>query len=345
MERSGESMATMRVVQVSRPNGPFEIAERQIPEPGAGSIRIRVQACGICHSDSVTKEGHYPGIQYPRVPGHEVAGVIDAVGPGTVGWQSGQRVGVGWNGGYCGRCDPCRRGEFFACVTHQVTGITYDGGYAEYMIAPASAVALMLAELPAVEAAPLMCAGLTTFNALRNAGARPGDIVAVLGLGGLGHLAVQYAAKMGFHTVGIARGRDKESLALHLGASVYIDSQAQDPAAELLKLGGAKVILATATSGEAMSAVQGGLAVNGTLLIVGAAPSMQVSPVFLLSGCRSIKGWYSGTSIDSQDTLAFSARTGVRSMNETFPLERASEAYDRMMSGKARFRVVLTIDT
>jgi D-arabinose 1-dehydrogenase-like Zn-dependent alcohol dehydrogenase len=333
----------MRVVQVSQPGGPFEIVERPIPEPGEGSVRIRVEACGICHSDSITKDGHYPGIQYPRIPGHEVAGVIDAVGTGTPGWQPGQRVGVGWNGGYCGHCDYCRRGEFFACVTHQVTGVTYDGGYAEYMIAPASAVALMPTELRAVEAAPLMCAGVTTFNALRNAGGRSGDVVAVLGLGGLGHLGVQYAAKMGFRTVGIARGKDKEPLARQLGASVYIDSQAQDPAAELLKLGGAKVILATATSGEAMSAVQGGLAVNGTLLIVGAAPSMQVSPVFLLSGCRSIKGWYSGTSIDSQDTLAFSAHTGVRPMNEIFPLERASEAYDRMMSGKARFRVVLSI--
>ena len=333
----------MRVVQISQPGGPFEIVERPIPEPGRGSVRIRVQACGICHSDALTKDGHYPGIQYPRVPGHEVAGVIDEVGADTPDWQPGQRVGVGCNGGYCGHCDYCRRGEFFACVTHQVTGITYDGGYAEYMIAPASAVARMPADLPAVDTAPLMCAGVTTFNALRNAGARPGDVVAVLGLGGLGHLGVQYAAKMGFQTVGIARGKDKESLARQLGASVYIDSHSQDPAAELQKLGGAKVILATATSGEAMSAVQGGLAVNGTLLIVGAAPSMQVSPVFLLSGCRSIKGWYSGTSIDSQDTLAFSARTGVRPMNEIFPLERASEAYDRMMSGKARFRVVLTV--
>jgi D-arabinose 1-dehydrogenase-like Zn-dependent alcohol dehydrogenase len=336
-------MAMMRVVQVAAADGPFEIVERPIPEPGARSVRIRVQACGICHSDSVTKEGHYPGIQYPRVPGHEVAGVIDAVGEGAAEWKPGQRVGVGWNGGYCGICDRCRRGDFFACVTQQVTGISYDGGYAEYMIAPASAVALMPPELPAVDAAPLMCAGVTTFNALRNAGARPGEVVAVLGLGGLGHLGIQYAAKMGFHTVGIARGKDKEPLARELGASVYIDSEAQDPAAELVKLGGARVILATATSGEAMSAVQGGLAVNGTLLIVGAARSMQVSPVQLLSGRRSIKGWYSGTSIDSEDTLAFSARTGVRSMNETFPLERASEAYDRMMSGKARFRVVLSI--
>ena len=280
---------------------------------------------------------------YPRVPGHEVTGTIDAIGPGVVGWEEGQPAGVGWNGGYDGRCDHCRRGDFFACVTGQVTGITYDGGYAEYLIAPASAVARMPAGLDPIEAAPLMCAGLTTFNALRHSGARPGDVVAVLGLGGLGHLAVQYAARMGFHTIGIARGKDKEPHARRLGAAGYIDSQAQDPAAELQKLGGAAVILATATSGEAIGAVQGGLAINGTLLIVGAAPTLQVSPVLLLSGRRSIKGWYSGTSIDTQETLAFSARAGVRSMNETFPLERASEAYERMMSGKARFRVVLTI--
>jgi D-arabinose 1-dehydrogenase-like Zn-dependent alcohol dehydrogenase len=336
-------MPTMRVAQVSRPNGPFEIVERPIPEPGPGTVRIKVQACGVCHSDSITKEGLFPGIQYPRVPGHEVAGVVDAVGPGVAGWQPGQKVGVGWNGGYCGYCDPCRRGEFFACVRGQVTGISYDGGYGEYLIAPASAVALMPAALPPVEAAPLLCAGLTTFNALRNTGARPGDVVAVLGLGGLGHLGVQYAAKMGFHTVGIARGKDKEPLARQLGASIYIDSQAQDPAAELLKLGGAKVILATATSGDAMAAVQGGLAVNGTLLIVGAAQSMQISPLSLIMGCRSVKGWYSGTSIDSQDTLAFSLQTGVRPMTEVYPFDRVSEAYDRMMSGKARFRAVLKI--
>jgi D-arabinose 1-dehydrogenase-like Zn-dependent alcohol dehydrogenase len=337
-------MKTMRVVQVSRPNGPFEIVQRPIPDPGPGSVRIKVHACGVCHSDSLTKEGSYPGIKYPRVPGHEVAGVIDAIGAGVVGWEIGQRVGIGWNGGYCGHCDHCRRGEFFACDTGQVTGVTYDGGYAEYMIAPAKALARMPDELPPADAAPLMCAGVTTFNALRNSGARPGDVVAVLGLGGLGHLGVQYAAKMGFQTVGIARGKDKEPLARQLGASIYIDSQAQDPAAALLKLGGAKVILATATSGEAMSAVSGGLAVNGTMLIIGAAASMQVSPMFLLLGCRSIKGWYSGTSIDSQDTLAFSARAGVRSMNESFPLERVKEAYDHMMSGKARFRAVLTIE-
>jgi D-arabinose 1-dehydrogenase-like Zn-dependent alcohol dehydrogenase len=332
----------MRVAQVSRPNGPFEIVQRPIPEPGPGSLRIKVQACGICHSDSLVKEGIYPGIQYPRVPGHEVAGVVDAVGPGVADWAPGQRAGVGWHGGYCGHCDHCRRGEFFACVTGQVTGISFDGGYGEYLVAPASAVARMPADLPPVDAAPLMCAGITTFNALRNSGARPGDVVAVLGLGGLGHLGVQYAANMGFRTVGIARGKDKEALARQLGASVYIDSQSQDPAAELQRLGGAKAILATATSGAAMSAVQGGLAVNGTLLVIGAADSLQVSPMLLLTGCRSVKGWYSGTSIDSEDTLAFSARTGVRSMNETFPLERVSEAYDRMMSGKARFRVVLT---
>jgi len=333
----------MRAVQVTRRKGPFEIVERPIPEPGAGSVRIKVQACGICHSDSLVKDGLFPGIAYPRVPGHEVAGVIDAVGAGVPQWTRGQRVGVGWNGGYCGHCNACRHGDFFACQTGQITGLTFDGGYAEYMIAPASAVALLPDDLPAVDAAPLLCAGVTTFNALRNSGARPGDVVAVLGLGGLGHLGVQYAAKMGFHTVGIARGKDKEPLAKKLGASVYIDSQAQDPAAELLKLGGAKVILATATSGEAMSAVQGGLAIKGTLIVVGAAESMQVSPLFLLSGSRSIRGWYSGTSIDSQETAAFSARTGVRSMNEPFPLERVSEGYERMMSGKARFRVVLTI--
>jgi D-arabinose 1-dehydrogenase-like Zn-dependent alcohol dehydrogenase len=335
-------MATMRVVQVSRPNGALEVVERPIPEPTAGTVRIKVQACGICHSDSLVKEGAFPGIQYPRVPGHEVAGVVDAVGPGVANFAPGQRVGVGWHGGFCSVCEHCRRGDFFACVTGQVTGLTFDGGYGEYMIAPASAVARMPASLPPVDAAPLMCAGITTFNALRNVGARPGDLVAVLGLGGLGHLGVQYAAKMGFHTVAIARGQDKQPLALQLGASVYIDSEAQDPSAELQKVGGAKAILATVTSGDAMGAVQGGLAVNGTMLLIGAAHSMQISPLNLLMGNRSIKGWYSGTSIDSEDTLAFSSRAGVKAMNEVYPLEKAAEAYDRMMSGKARFRVVLT---
>jgi D-arabinose 1-dehydrogenase-like Zn-dependent alcohol dehydrogenase len=336
-------MAMMRVAQVSRPKGELEIVERPVPEPGPGTVRIRVLACGVCHSDSMTKDGLFPGIEYPRVPGHEVAGVIDAVGAGVPGWEPGQRVGVGWNGGYCGYCDHCRRGEFFACVRGQVTGISYDGGYGEYMVAPASAVARMPADLPAAEAAPLMCAGLTTFNALRNSGARPGDVVAVLGLGGLGHLGVQYAAKMGFLTVAIARGTDKEPLARQLGASAYIDSRAQDPAEELNKMGGARVILATATSGEAMAAVLGGLAANGTMMVIGAAEPFPVSPVPLLTKAHSIKGWNSGTSIDTQDTLAFSQRTGVRPMNEFFPLDRVAEAYDRMMSGKARFRVVLTI--
>jgi D-arabinose 1-dehydrogenase-like Zn-dependent alcohol dehydrogenase len=270
-------------------------------------------------------------------------GLVDAVGTGVVGWTTGQRVGVGWHGGHCGRCDSCRRGDFFACQTiTNVTGITYDGGYADYMVAPAVALARLPDELSAVEAAPLMCAGLTTFNALRNSGARPGDVVAVLGVGGLGHLGVQYAVKMGFKTVAIARGKDKEPLARKLGAWRYIDSQAQDPAVELTKLGGARVILATVTNGEAMAASLGGLGVRGTLMVLGAPPSLAVSPGLLIGGRRSIQGWYSGTSIDSQETLSYSVLSGVRSMNEAFPLERVAEAYERMMSGKARFRVVLT---
>jgi D-arabinose 1-dehydrogenase-like Zn-dependent alcohol dehydrogenase len=332
----------MRAVQVTKAKGPFEMVEREIPQPGAGTVRIKVQACGICHSDSVVKEGLFPGISYPRVPGHEVVGVIDAVGAGVDWWKVGQSVGVGWHGGNCGHCDPCRRGDMFACVTGQITGLTFDGGYADYMIAPASAVALLPSGLSPAEAAPLMCAGVTTFNALRNSGARPGDLVAVLGLGGLGHLGVQYAAKMGFNTVAIARGQDKAPLAKQLGAARYIDSQTSDPSAELAKMGGAKVILATVTNGEAMAATQGGLGLHGVLLILGAAEAIQVNPLFLLTGNRSVKGWYSGTSIDSQDTLAFSVQSGVRSMNEIYPLERAAEGYERMMSGKARFRVVMT---
>jgi D-arabinose 1-dehydrogenase-like Zn-dependent alcohol dehydrogenase len=334
----------MRAVQVPYAKGPFEIVERDIPEPTARTVRIKVQACGVCHSDSVTKEGLFPGIPYPRVPGHEVIGVIDAIGPDVIGFKLGQRVGVGWNGGYCGYCNSCRRGDHFACQTStQVTGVSRDGGYADYMIAPAEAVAIAPEALSPIEAAPLMCAGVTTFNAIRNSGARPGDVVAVLGLGGLGHLGVQYAARMGAVTVAIARGMDKEPLAKKLGAAHYIDTQTQDPAAELQKLGGANVIIATVTDGPAMSATIGGLAVRGTLMILGVPPSLEV-PVFpLISGNRSIRGWYSGTSIDSQDTLAFSLQSGVRSMNEVFPLERANEAYDRMMSGKARFRVVLTM--
>jgi D-arabinose 1-dehydrogenase-like Zn-dependent alcohol dehydrogenase len=336
-------MSKMRAAQITRPGGPFEIVERDTPQPGAGMVRLKVQACGICHSDSVIKEGHWPGLQYPRVPGHEVVGIVDAVGAGVSQWKTGQRVGVGWHGGHCGHCDACRNGHFFACqVALQITGISFDGGYADYMVAPAIALALVPEELPPVEAAPLMCAGITTYNALRNSNARPGDLVAVLGLGGLGHLGVQYAVKMGFRTVGIARGKDKEPLAQKLGVHHYIDSQAQDPAAELQKLGGAKVILATVTNGDAMSAVQGGLGINGTLIVIGAAESLQVSPPLLIAGRRSIKGWYSGTAMDSQETLAFSVISGVRSMNEVFPLERVAEAYERMMSGKARFRVVLT---
>lgn len=336
-------MTAMRAAHITRPGGPFEIVEREVPEPGVGWVRIKVQACGICHSDSLVKEGHWPGLQYPRVPGHEVVGIVDAVGGGASQWKPGQRVGIGWHGGHCGHCDACRSGNFFACqVALQITGISFDGGYADYMLAPDIALALVPEELSPVEAAPLMCAGITTFNALRNSQARPGDLVAVLGLGGLGHLGVQFAAKMGFRTVGIARGRDKEALARNLGAHHFIDNQAQDPAAELQKLGGAKVILATVTSGDAMSAVQGGLGVNGTLLVIGAAQSLTVSPLGLISGRRSVKGWYSGTAADSQDTLKFSVLSGVRSMNEVYPLERVAEAYDRMMSGEARFRVVLT---
>jgi len=335
-------MSKMRVVQVPHPKGPFELVEREIPEPGTGNVTIKVSACGICHSDSFTKEGTFPGIQYPRVPGHEVAGIIDAVGPSVVGWSVGQRVGVGWHGGHCGYCDSCRRGDFVTCQTAaQVPGITYDGGYAEYMIAPAEALALIPDDLSAVEAGPLMCAGITTFNALRHSGAQPGDVVAILGIGGLGHLGVQFAAKMGFKTIAIARGADKAPLARQLGAWRYIDSQAQEPSAELMKLGGAKVILATATSGKALSAVLGGLGIDGKMIIVGAADLLEVPPLLLIGGRRSIMGWPSGRSIDSQDTLRFSALTGVRSMNEVFALDRAAEAYERMMSGKARFRVVL----
>lgn len=336
-------MPKMRAAQLARPGGAFEIVEREIPQPGTGQVRIKIQACGICHSDALVKEGHWPGLQYPRVPGHEVVGIVDAVGAGVSQWKPGQRVGVGWHGGHCGYCDSCRSGDFFACtVALQITGISFDGGYADYMVAPAIALALVPGDLTPLETAPLMCAGITTYNALRNSGARPGDVVAVLGLGGLGHLGVQYAAKMGFKTVGIARGQDKESLAQKLGAQHYIDSKAQDPAAELQKLGGARAILATVTDGPAMSAVQGGLGINGTLMVVGAVESMQVSPLGLIMGRRSVKGWYSGTAMDSQETLAFSALSGVRPMNEIFPLERVTEAYDRMMSGKARFRVVLT---
>jgi len=337
-------MPKMRAAQVTKPGGPFEIVEREIPSPGAGQVLIKVQACGICHSDSLVKEGHFPGIQYPRVPGHEAVGVVEAVGAGVTQWKPGQRVGVGWHGYHCGSCNNCRSGDFFGCTVNlQFTGLHFDGGYAEYMVAPAVAVALVPDELNPVEAAPLMCAGITTYNALRNSGARGGDLVGVLGLGGLGHLGVQYAVKMGFNTVAIARGQDKAALAKKLGAAHYIDSQTQDPAAELQKLGGAKVIIATVTNGDAMGAVQGGLGVNGTMLVIGAVQSLAVQPMFMLMGRRAVKGWYSGTAMDSQDTLKFSVLSGVRSMNETYPLAKVNEAYERMESGKARFRVVLTM--
>src|SRR5215470_16431858 len=334
----------MKAAQISKPGGAIELVERDIPEPGPGQVRIKVEACGVCHSDSVVKEGLFPGIQYPRVPGHEVIGLVDAVGEGAKPWKTGQRVGVGWHGGNCGYCDHCRRGEFFACeIALLTTGISFDGGYGEYMVAPAEALAVVPDELSAVDGAPLMCAGVTTFNALRNSGARGGDVVAMLGIGRLGHLGVQFAAKMGFNTVAIARGKDKEAFAKKLGAHHYIDSQASDPAAELNKLGGAKVVIATVTNAEAMAAVLGGVAPNGVLIVIGAAGPLSIDPILLIIGSRSVKGWYSGTAIDSQDTLNFSTSSGVHSMNEVFPLERAAEAYDRMMSGKARFRVVLQI--
>ncbi len=336
-------MAKMRAVQLSRAGGAFELAERDIPEPGPEQVRVKVEACGICHSDAFAKEGTFPGIRYPIVPGHEIAGTVDAVGPNVRLWRAGQRVGVGWHGGHCRRCEPCRHGDFINCRNLQTPGITYDGGYAEYLVAPAEALALIPDDLAAERAAPLLCAGVTTYNALRNSGARAGDLVGILGIGGLGHLAVQFSAKLGCRTVAIARGREKEPLARKLGAHHYLDSKSQDITAELTRLGGARVILATAPSAKAMSAVIGGLGVNGKLLVVGAsAEPIQVSPLQLISARRSIQGWPSGTAIDSEDTLNFSVLSGVRPMVETMPLARAAEAYDRMMSGQARFRMVLT---
>ena len=333
----------MRSVQVSKANGPFELVEKDIPEPGATQVRIKVQACGVCHSDSFTKEGLFPGIQYPRVPGHEIAGFIDEVGKDVSQWQPKQRVTVGWHGGHCGHCESCRRGDFVTCKYAQVPGISYDGGYADYMIAPMESLALIPEQLSAIEAAPLMCAGITTFNALRNSGARAGDVVAIIGIGGLGHLGVQFAAKMGFRTIAIARGKGEEELVKKLGARQYIDNSSQNAVEELIKLGGAKVILATVPSGKAMSEILGGLAVNGKLVVIGASDEpIQIPTTLMILGRRSLIGWPAGTSIDSQDTLSFSVLSGVRSMNEVFPLERAAEAYDHMMNGKARFRCVLT---
>jgi D-arabinose 1-dehydrogenase-like Zn-dependent alcohol dehydrogenase len=336
-------MPTMRVIQVAKKGGPLELVNRELPQPGRGAVRVKVQACGVCHSDSIAKEGLFPSVRYPIVPGHEIAGVVDAVGEGVIGWTVGTRVGVGWFGGHCGRCEPCRRGDLIDCRNLRIPGMTYDGGYAEAMVAPADALALIPSELSAVEAAPLLCAGVTTYNALRESGARPGDLVAILGIGGLGHLGVQFAAKMGFRTVAIARGTDKEALARKLGAHIYLDSQTQNVAAELSKLGGAKTILSTVTSGKAMSAVIPGLAVRGRMVVVGVgADPIEVSAYDLVGGSRSVVGHASGASIDSQDTLAFSALSGVRPTIETMPLERAAEAYDKMMRNEARFRMVLT---
>jgi D-arabinose 1-dehydrogenase-like Zn-dependent alcohol dehydrogenase len=337
-------MSRMKAVQVSKAGGSFELVERNIPDPGRSQVRIKVEACGICHSDALVKEGHWPGIQYPRVPGHEIAGRIDAVGSEVTNWEPGQRVGVGWHGGHCFVCDACRRGDFNNCQKHKITAITHDGGYAEYMISPAEAVAAIPDDLPAAEAAPLLCAGITVFNALRNSGARAGDLVAVQGIGGLGHLGIQYARQMGFRTFAIGRGKDKEALARKLGATHYIDAGAGDAATELQKFGGARVILATAPDSKSMSAVFNGLSARGKLVVVGAGfEPLTVTPLQLISGSKSLQGWASGTATDSEDTMRFSALSGVRPMIERYPLEKAAEAYDQMISGRARFRVVLTM--
>jgi D-arabinose 1-dehydrogenase-like Zn-dependent alcohol dehydrogenase len=332
----------MRAVQVVEPGAPFKLVECPKPEAGPGEVRIRVQACGICHSDAYSKEGAFPGIKYPIVPGHEIVGIVDAVGVGIEGWKLGQRVGVGWNGGACGHCEPCRHGDFVLCATAGIPGITYDGGYADYMIAPAAALVAIPDSLGSIEAAPLLCAGITTYNALRHSGAMAGDLVAILGLGGLGHLGVQFAVRMGYKTVVVARGSNKAQFARDLGAAHYIDSTIENVAEELTRLGGAKVVLATVTVSDAMSATIDGLSRNGVLLVVGAsAEPITVSPIQLISGRKSIKGWPSGSSKDSEETLMFSAQTAVRPLVEVYPLERVSEAYDRMMSGAARFKVVL----
>ena len=338
------AIAPMKSAQISRPGGDFEIVEREIPSPGANQIRIKVQACGVCHSDVFTKEGWWPGIQYPRVPGHEVAGLVDKLGTGVTGWQEGQRVGVGWHGGHDGTCLQCRRGDFGNCRNLKIAGISYDGGYQQYMVAPVEALTAMPEGLGDVEAAPLLCAGITTYNALRHSGALPGDLVAVLGIGGLGHLGIQFANKFGFKVAAIGRGSDSEPLARKLGASLYIDNKATNAAEALQKLGGAQVILATAPSSKAMSEVFDGVAPGGKLIVVGASSDpIQVTPVQLINGSRTVQGWASGTPADAEDTLRFAELTGVRPMTETYPLEKAAAAYARMMSGSAQFRVVLTM--
>jgi len=334
----------MKVAQISKAGGDFELAERNIPEPGAGEVRVKIEACGICHSDVLVKDGIWPGLQFPRIPGHEIAGRVDAVGAGVTPWKQGQRVGVGWHGGHCFVCAPCRRGDFSMCVNRKVTGIDFDGGYAEYVIVPAAVLALIPDDVPAEEAGPFMCAGVTVYNALRNSGARGGDLVAIHGIGGLGHLGVQYARQMGFRTIALGRGKDKEALAKKLGAHQYIDTDASDVVAELQKLGGARVILGTAPSAKAISPLVDGLAPDGTLLVP-AAPSepLSINVFSLIMGRRSVAGWYSGTAKDSQDTLEFSALSGVHPMIEKYPLSKVAEAYEQMHSGKVRFRVVLTM--
>jgi D-arabinose 1-dehydrogenase-like Zn-dependent alcohol dehydrogenase len=334
----------MKAVQVGKPGGDWEIVDREIPQPGPGQVRIKVEACGICHSDMLVKQGLWPGLQYPRVPGHEVAGRIDALGAGVALWKEGQRVGVGWHGGHCFVCDPCRRGDFMMCRNGKITGFTHDGGYAEYMIAPAEGVAALPNEIPAAEAAPLLCAGITVFNAMRHSGARAGDLVAVHGVGGLGHLGIQYAQQMGFRTIAINRGSDKQPLAHKLGARDYIDSGASNAVDELQKRGGARLIVATAPDAKSMSELIGGLAPNGKLMIVGAPHEpLSINAGAMIGGKQTIQGWASGTAKDSEDTLDFSAYTGVRPMIEKFPLLKAADAYERMVTGKARFRVVLTM--
>lgn len=337
-------IAPMKAVQVPKPGADFEIVEREIPKPAAGEVRIKVKACGICHSDMFTKEGAWPGIEYPRVPGHEIAGVVDELGEGVSEWKKGQRVGVGWHGGHDGTCLYCRRGDFRNCRNLKVPGINYDGGYQQYMVAPTDALAAIPDGLSDIDAAPLLCAGITTYHALRHAGAGPGDVVAVQGIGGLGHLGIQFANKFGYKVVAIGRGPGNAPLAKKLGASVYIDSAATKAAEELQKLGGAQAILATAPSSKAMSELFDGLAPNGKLLVIGAdLEPVEVTPVQLIVGSRAVQGWASGVPADSEDTMRFSELTGVRAMIETYPLEKAAEAYARMMSGKAEFRVVLTM--
>ncbi len=338
------AIAPMKAAQVPEPGADFQIVEREIPTPGAGEVRIKVQACGVCHSDVFTKEGQWPGIQYPRVPGHEVVGIIDEVGAGVSEWKKGQRIGVGWHGGHDGTCRECRRGDFRNCQNLKIPGISYDGGYEQYMVAPVEALVPMPEGLRDAEAAPLLCAGITTYNALRHSGAMPGDLIAVLGIGGLGHLGIQFANKFGYKVAAVGRGSESAALAKKLGASVYIDNQATNPAEALQKLGGAQVILATAPSSKSMAEAFDGLAPNGKLIVVGVTSDpIGVTPVQLVTGSRTIQGWAAGTSADEEDTLHFAELTGVRPMIETYPLEQAAEAYARMMSGKSQFRVVLTM--